>query len=142
MGINFGKSVGGGSLPLKLRVVIKSKSKAVEIYICRFLFHPLFFLRISILYTEGKCPLFVPEFYYKKWVLHPFEHSTLFSVDVLLPRRVYGTVQLQTTTIFAVKLPSAFGYPTGVTLYPIFKSDSVAGPAEVLIVAWLVRWTT
>ena len=51
-------------------------------------------------------------------------------------------LQLQTTTVSAVKLPSGFGPPTSVTLYPIFKSDSDAGPAEVLIVAWSERWTT
>ena len=51
-------------------------------------------------------------------------------------------LQLQTTTVSAVKLPSGFGPPTSVTLYPIFKSDSDAEPAEVLIVAWPERWTT
>jgi hypothetical protein len=44
-------------------------------------------------------------------------------------------LHLQTTTVSAVKLPSGFGPPTSVTLYPIFKSDSDVEPAEVLIVA-------
>jgi hypothetical protein len=58
-----------------------------------------------------------------------------------LDRTIGNRLQLQTTTVSAVKLPSGFGPPTSVTLYPIFKSDSDAGPAEVLIVAWPARWT-
>lgn len=95
-GINFGcelrRHVGGGNWPLfvhfnyKLRVVIKSKSKAVEVYVCRF-----WFIHFTNLFLEDKYLVQRKQVsYLRSWVLlqnrvlYTVEHSTLFSVDIPL----------------------------------------------------------